>query len=211
MRKCQICFELSSYWLCRKNHCSASYCEIVKSVRNSVVLNWAAIDYVEKKCHRRFRCQYQCYCNNSFTVVLSLLCLIYVPNRKASFSMFVEISAIFVMVKTETTWCAQDAPDDHNNYILAICIDKRIAVSQPNNNLPCSACEGYLRYLVLPLSNYSCIDSPAPLVSLLFTYEGLRSQHTNFLREGRLTRKNAFFMSYIDVNIYSVSVIKVLA
>ena len=63
-----------------------------------------------------------------------------------------------------------------------------------------------------PLSSNSCIDSPAPPVSLLFAYEGLCSQHTKFLRaEGRLTRKNAFFMSYIDVNIYSVFVIKYLA
>ena len=61
-------------------------------------------------------------------------------------------------------------------------------------------------YLVLPLSSNSCIDSLAPPVSLLFGYEGLCSQHTKFLREGRLTRKNAFLMSYIDVNICSVSV-----
>ena len=31
------------------------------------------------------------------------------------------------------------------------------------------------------------IDSPAPPVSLLFGYEGFRSQHKNLLREGRLT------------------------
>ena len=64
---------------------------------------------------------------------------------------------------------------------------------------------------VLPLSNNSCIDSPAPPVSLLFAYEGLCSQHTKFLREGRLTRKNAFFVSYIDLNICSVFVIEYLA
>jgi hypothetical protein len=29
----------------------------------------------------------------------------------------------------------QDAPDDHNDYTLAFCIDKSIAVSQRNNNL----------------------------------------------------------------------------
>ena len=69
----------------------------------------------------------------------------------------------------------------------------------------------WYQYQVLPLSSNSCIDSPAPPVSLLFAYEGLCSQHTKFLREGRLTRKNAFFMSYIDVNIYSVFVIKYLA
>jgi len=36
----------------------------------------------------------------------------------------------------------QDAPDDHNNYTIGFCIVKRIAVSQLNNNLPCSDCEG---------------------------------------------------------------------
>ena len=67
---------------------------------------------------------------------------------------------------------------------------------------------GY-RYAVL-LEN-SCVESPAPLVSLLFAYEGLRSKHRIFLHEDRLSRKNAFVISYIDVNINSVSVIKLIA
>mgnify|MGYP006200351657 CR=1 FL=1 len=50
-----------------------------------------------------------------------------------------------------------------------------------------------------------------PPVSQLFAYEGLCSRHTKLLREGRPTRKNAVFMSYIDVIIYSVSVIKFVA
>ena len=67
------------------------------------------------------------------------------------------------------------------------------------------------RYQVQPLVENNCVESPAPLVSLLFAYEGLCSQHTIFRREDRLTRKNAFVIRYIDVNIPSVSVIKLIA
>ena len=58
-----------------------------------------------------------------------MLCLISVPNRKASFSIFVGISPIFVMVKAETIRCRKISPDDHNDYTLAFCIDKSIAAS----------------------------------------------------------------------------------
>jgi hypothetical protein len=66
----------------------------------------------------------------------------------------------------------------------------------------------YKYYLVLPPSGNSCINSPAPPVCLLLSYEWLRSQHTIFLCKDWLTWKDALFMSYIDVKINSIFVIK---
>ena len=77
-----------------------------------------------------------------------------------------------------------------------------------SNNLPMSP---FFRRTNSPQCIFMEIKLKNPPVSQLFAYEGLCSRHTKLLREGRPTRKNAVFMSYIDVIIYSVSVIKFLA
>ena len=63
------------------------------------------------------------------------------------------------------------------------------------------------RYQVQPLVENNCVESPAPLVSLLFAYEGLRSQHTIFLRENRVLKKICSLL----VTYTFVSVMKLLA
>ena len=65
------------------------------------------------KLHGKIACGDFNFCD-CFAILFSMLCLIYVSNRKLLFSIFVEIFAIFIMVKTATIAMMQDPPAAHN-------------------------------------------------------------------------------------------------
>ena len=60
-----------------------------------------------------FLCQYYCNCNNSFTIIFYMLCLIEVSKIKTLLSIFVEIIHIFF---STVWWLRQSSPAAAHNH-----------------------------------------------------------------------------------------------